>query len=242
MAPGATKAPVQGHRGRLKDKYLDRGLDSLTDEEVVELLLTLATPRRDCKAAARAAVKAFGGLRGVLETDPAALANLDGLGRKNILGLRLVHDTARRFLRDRLLGRDFLHSAREVFDYLYHTLRDRKSEVVQVILLSAKNGVLGVEELFVGGVAASRIEPQVVIKRALEAGAAGLVLIHNHPSGDPAPSAGDQRVTRALTMAAAAVGLRLVDHLIVGENRYYSFAESGLIGRFEDEHKTLLLG
>ncbi|MBW1713195.1 MAG: DNA repair protein RadC [Deltaproteobacteria bacterium] len=237
MAP-SKKDDQRGHRGRLREKYLAQGLDSLTDQEVIELLLTLSTPLRDCKPMAREAVRRFGNLRGVLAADPAELAEVDGLGPRNILPLRLIQDTARRFLRDKLLDRDFLHSAREVFDYLYQALRDRKSEVFQVIFLNAKNGVLAVEEPFQGGAVSSFVDIQVVVGRALALNAAGLVCAHNHPSGQPQPSDGDVKVTRELVLACKAVGLKLVDHLIIGENRYFSFSEGGHIKRFEDEFET----
>ncbi len=228
-----------GRRQRLKEKYLDFGLDSLTDAEVVELLLTLSTPRKDCKPLARAALKRFGSLRGVLEAGPQKWTDLSGLGPKNVVGLKLVHETARRFLRARLVGRSFFHSAREVFDYLYHALRDKRAEAVHVLYLNAQNEVLAVEESFQGGVTLSRLEPQVVLRRALELGAYGLIVAHNHPSGKPEPSPGDKRTTRELTFAARALNLRLVDHLIIGENRYFSFSEAGLLSRFAEEWERL---
>jgi len=241
VAPPARRSqdvPAPEHRWRLRDKYLELGLTALTDEEVVELLLTLATPRRDCKAQAREAVKRFGGLRGVLEAEARSLTAVPGLGPKNVLGLKLIHDVARRFLRDRLLGRDFLRSARQVFDYFYHALRDRRQEVVQVAYLNAKHAVLSVEEPFEGGAAGIRIENQVLLRRALEMGAAGLVLVHNHPSGEPKPSAGDLKATRELSLACRALDLRLIDHLIIGDNRYFSFSEAGHLARFEDEFEA----
>jgi DNA repair protein RadC len=227
-----------GHRARLKEKYLDQGLESLTDEEVVELLLTLASPRRDCKPQAREAVRRFGSLRGVLAAEPAELLQVPGLGPKNILALRLIQDTARRFLRENLKGRDLLGSARETFDYLYHSLRDRRTEVFQVIFLDAGNRVITVEEPFRGGPAGSGVDPQVIIRRALILSAPRLVCVHNHPSGRPKPSAEDLRVTRELVLAARAVGLTLVDHLIIGDNTYHSFSESGLIDRFQEEAES----
>ncbi len=236
---GRAPNPNAGHRQRLRDKYLDQGLDAFTDSEVIELLLTLATPRADTKPMARAALARFGGLRGVLEAEAAQLMEIPGLGRKNILGLKLVHDVARRFLRERLLGRDFLESPREVFDYLYHALRDKKTEAAQVIFLDARNGVMAIEEPFPGGPSNGLIDVAVILRRALEIGAAGLVLVHNHPSGRVAPSADDERVTRNLVFGAKAVGIKPVDHLIVGENRYYSFSEAGLIRRLEDEFEAL---
>jgi len=235
---GDQPGPRTGRRARLRERYLDLGLESLTDEEVVELLLTLASPRRDCKPQAREAVRRFGSLRGVLAAEPAELLQVPGLGPRNTLALRLVQDTARRFLRERLKGRDLLSSARETFDYLYHALRDRRTEVFQVIFLDAGNGVIAVEEPFEGGPAGSGVDPQVIIRRALLLSAARLVCVHNHPSGRPRPSAEDLKVTRGLVLALRAVGLKLVDHLIIGDNTYYSFSESGLIDRLEEEAES----
>jgi DNA repair protein RadC len=228
-------AEAMGHRARLRDKYLALGLEALTDEEVVELLLTLATPRKDCKPLAREAVKRFGGLRGVLSASAEDLGQVPGLGPVNTLPLRLVHDTARRFLRAKLTGRDFLRSARECFDYLHYALRDRKTEAVAVLYLNAQNAVLAVEEPFEGGAAGSQVDVQVILRRALALGATQFVCAHNHPSGLPQPSPGDLRVTRELILAARAVGLKLVDHLIVGDNTYFSFSEAGQLARIEDE-------
>lgn len=231
-----------GHRTRLRDKYLDRGIDGLTDEEVVELLLTLSTPRRDTKPMARELVKRFGGLRGVLAAEPRELVQVPGLGDRNILPLRLIQDTGRRFLRDRLLGRDYLRSTRQLFDYLYHSLRDRRTEAFLIILLDARNGVMAVEELFQGGPTGSGFDIQLVFQRVLVRSAAQLVCVHNHPSGLPDPSEADEAVTRRLVFAARALGVRLFDHLIIGENRYHSFNETGLIRRFEEEYDRLQRG
>ena len=239
MASPDDQRDRSGHRLRLRDKYLDRGLDGLTDEEVVELLLTLATPRKDCKPLARELVKRFGGLRGVLSAEAGELVQLPGLGPKNILPLRLIQDTGRRYLRDRLLGRDYLGSTKQLFDFLYHSLRDRKTEAFLVIFLDARNGVMAVEEPFQGGPTGSSFDIQLILRRALTRSAAQLVCVHNHPSGVPDPSEADIRVTRELVLAARALGLRLFDHLIVGDNRYYSFNESGHIRRFEDEHEEI---
>ena len=238
-ADGPSRA---GHRARLRDKYLSQGIEGLTDEEVVELLLTLAEPRKDCKPMARELLKKFQGLRGVLSAGPGELIQVPGLGPRNILPLRLIRDTARRFLKDRLLGRDFLKSTSELFDYLYFALRDRKTEVFQVLYLDIRNGVMALEELFQGGISGSYIDVQVILRRALTLSAAQIVCAHNHPSGRPQPSAGDFRVTRELVLATRAVGLRLLDHLIIGENSYHSFSETGEIRRFEEEYDSFSRG
>jgi DNA repair protein RadC len=224
-----------GHRGRLREKFLDHGLEKLTDEEIVELLLTLATPRRDCKQAAREALSRFRGLPGVLEASVDELQQVPGIGPKNALGLKLIHEVARKFLRERLVGREFLTSSREVYDYLLHSLRDLKKELFKVIFLNGRNEVIEVKTLFEGSLTSSAVYPREVIKSALEHHAAALVFAHNHPSGDPAPSTQDCTITRELLVAARLMGIKVLDHLVIGRNRYYSFADQGHIRVWEAE-------
>jgi DNA repair protein RadC len=120
--------PGAGHRERLREKFLRGGLAGFLDYEIIELLLTLGTPRQDCKGAAREALKEFKTFRGVLEASSHDLQRVPGIGPRNMLGIRLIHEVSRRFLKDRMLDRPVCHSSREVFDYLYHALRDVKTE------------------------------------------------------------------------------------------------------------------
>ncbi|UCG13452.1 MAG: DNA repair protein RadC [Deltaproteobacteria bacterium] len=224
-----------GHRERLRQKFLKQGLEKLTDEEIVELLLTLATPRRDCKMIAREALRRFGGLAGVLEASLDDLQQVPGIGPKNGLGLKLIHEVARKFLQERLIGREFLSSSREVYEYLLHSLRDLKREVFKVIFLNGRNEVIQVETLFEGSLTSSAVYPREVIRSALGHHAAALVFAHNHPSGDPTPSNQDFTITRDLFLAARIMGIHVLDHLIIGRNRYYSFADQGQIRKWETE-------
>ncbi len=226
---------VAGHRERLRQKFLDHGLEKLTDEEIIELLLTLATPRRDCKQIAREALRRFGGLAGVLEAPVHQLREVSGIGPKNALGLKLVHEVARKFLQERLKGREFISSSKEVYEYLLHSLRDLKKEVFKVIFLNGRNEVIQVETLFEGSLTSSAVYPREVIKSALAHHAAALVFAHNHPSGDPAPSTQDFTITRDLFLAGKIMSIQVLDHLIIGRNRYYSFADQGHIRKWEEE-------
>lgn len=235
MDTGDWQKQVAGHRGRLREKFLDHGLEKLTDEEIIELLLTLGTPRRDCKQAAREALSRFSGLAGVLEASVGELQQVPGIGPKNALGLKLIHEVARKFLRERLVGREFLTSSQEVYDYLLHSLRDLKKEVFKVIFLNGRNEVIEVKTLFEGSLTSSAVYPREVIKSALEHHAAALVFAHNHPSGDPAPSTQDFTITRELLVAARLMGIKVLDHLVIGRNRYYSFADQGHIRAWEGE-------
>lgn len=236
MDPKEQVRKLEGHRERLRQKFLDRGIEALTDEEVLELLLTLGTPRRDCKPMARAAIQHFGSLRQVLEAPPEQLLEIPGIGPRNSLAVRLIHGVARRFLEDRLEGMPYkFGSSREVFDYLYHSMRDLKREVFKVLFLDTQNKILRVEDMFQGTLNASAVYPREVIKRALEVHAAGIVAAHNHPSGDPKPSQDDLRITRDLVMAGRLMGIRFLDHLIIGEGTYSSLADLGHIQRFQEE-------
>jgi DNA repair protein RadC len=227
---------VAGHRERLRQKFLIHGLEKLTDEEIVELLLTLATPRRDCKQIAREALRRFEGLPGVLEASFDQLQQVPGIGPRNAIGLKLVHEVARKFLQDRLVSREFLSSSREVYDYLLHSLRDLKKEVFKVIYLNGRNEVIQIETLFEGSLTSSAVYPREVIKRGLDHHAAAMVFAHNHPSGDPAPSSQDFAITRDLYMAGKIMGIQVLDHLIIGRNRYYSFADQGQIRKWETDY------
>ena len=225
---------VEGHRQRLRDKFLAHGLNKFTDEEILELLLTLGTPRRDCKEIARRALASFGSLRCVLEAGLPELQAVPGIGPKNALGLKLIHEVGRKFLEERLIERDFLTSSRQVFEYLHHSMRDLKREVFKVIFLNSRNQVLAVEDMFEGSISSSAVYPREVIQRSLHHNASTLVFAHNHASGDVLPSRQDKRITRDLVFVARVMGIRVLDHIIVGSNNdYFSFAEAGLIKEYE---------
>ena len=231
IGPGGTAAP--GHRARLREKFRRSGLAGFLDHEVIELLLSLGTPRRDCKRPAKEALREFKSLRGVLEAAPEELQRIRGIGSRNVLGLRLIHEVSRRFLRERMIGRPACHSSREVYEYLTHALRDQKREKFKVIFLDPKNQILTEKTLFEGTVDSSVVYPREVIRDALLFGASALIFAHNHPSGDPDPSLCDKEITRDLVFAARLVEIRVLDHIVIGNNRYFSFADEGLIDDYD---------
>ncbi len=233
--PEEGEARDDGHRARLREKFLRGGLAGFLDYEVVELLLTLGTPRRDCKRPARDVLREFKTLRGVLEAPPADLQRVPGVGPKNLFGIRLVHEVSRRFLKDRMMSRPVCHSSREVFDYLYHALRDLRTERFKTIFLDPKNQVIEEKTLFEGTVDSSAVYPREVIKDALRYEASALIFAHNHPSGDPEPSLCDKEITRDLVFAARVIQIRVLDHIIIGNDRYFSFADQGLIDAYDLE-------
>lgn len=222
-----------GHRARLREKFLRSGLAGFLDYEIIELLLTLGTPRRDCKGPAKEVLREFKTFRGVLEASACDLQRVPGIGPRNLFGVRLVHEVSRRFLKDRLMSRPVCHSSREVFDYLYHALRDQKKEQFKVIFLDPKNQVIEEKTLFEGTVDSSAVYPREVIKDALRYEASALIFAHNHPSGDPEPSLCDKEITRDLIFAARVIQIKVLDHIIIGNDRYFSFADQGLIEDYD---------
>ena len=227
----------KGHRERLRKRFEEGGLDRFTDEEVVEFLLTLGTPRKDVKAAAREAIHRFGSLSQVLSAPRDKLVQINGIGPKNALYMGLIHQVAGRYLRDRAKQKPFFGSSKAVFDYLFHSMRDLKREVFKVLFLDRKNQLLADKDVFVGSLTGSAVYPREIITLALEYKAAALVFVHNHPSGDPAPSPEDRRLTRDLIWAAKLLLIQVLDHIVIGNNRYYSFADEGLIKRFSDQYE-----
>ena len=229
MAEKPKKPPHkgEGHRKRLRDRFLKSGLDGFADYEVIELLLTLGTPRKDCKDAAKAALSRFKTLQGVLGAAPADLCQVPGIGPINLLGLKLVPAVSRRYLQQRLEGKETLSNSRELFDYLNQTIRDKKRECFVAVYLDAKNRVIAAETLFTGTITASAVYPREVVVAALAHRAAAVIFAHNHPSGDPAPSPDDMAITRRLAQACGVMGITVHEHLIIGTEGYFSFADHG---------------
>ena len=231
----------KGHRKRLREKFLKSGLEGFHDYEIVELLLTLGSPRKDCKPQAKEAIKRFKTLRGVLAASPEELQQIDGIGSHSAFGIKLMQEVAREFLKEKIIEKPFYKSAQEIFDYLYHSMRDLKKEVFKVIYLNSQNQIIETVDLFEGTVNSSSISPREVIEGALKHNAVSLIFVHNHPSGNPEPSASDKELTRELVYAGKIMRIKVLDHIIIGENRYFSFAGDGLVEEYEMDFLNLRL-
>ncbi len=227
----------KGHRQRLREKFLSGGFERFSDEEVVEFLLTLGTPRGDVKPCARNALKQLGSLSAVLSAPIEKLTEIEGIGQKNALYLNFVHQVAGRYLKDRANGKQFFGSSKAVFDHLFHAMRDLKREIFKVLFLNRKNELIHDQDVFFGTLTGSAVYPREIMSLAIEHKAAGLVFVHNHPSGDPAPSPEDKRLTRDLIWAARLLGIQVLDHIIIGFNSYHSFADQGAIRQFTCEYE-----
>jgi len=222
-----------GHRKRLREKFIKSGLAGFHDYEIIELLLSLGTPRKDCKQQAKEAIKKFKSLRGVLEVPPEELQQIDGIGPHSAFGIKLVQEVAREFLKEKIIAKPIYKSSQEIFDYLYHSMRDLKKEVFKVIYLNSQNQIIDTADLFEGTITSSSISPRQVMESAITYNAASLIFVHNHPSGNPEPSGNDKEITRDLVYAASVMQIKVLDHIIIGNNRYFSFVGEGLI----DEYK-----
>jgi DNA repair protein RadC len=231
----------KGHRRRLREKFLKSGLSAFHDYEIVELLLTLGSPRKDCKPQAKEAIKRFKTLRGVLSASAEELQQIEGVGPHSAFGIRLIQEMAREFLKGKIVDQPFLKSSREIFDYLYHAMRDRKKELFKVVYLSSQNQIIEVADLFEGTVDSSSISPREIIEGALKDNATALIFVHNHPSGNPAPSTSDREITRQLVYVGKIMQMKVVDHIIIGNDRYYSFADEGLIEEYGMDFLNLRL-
>jgi DNA repair protein RadC len=222
-----------GHRKRLREKFIKSGLTGFADYEVVELLLSLGTPRKDCKPLAKEAIKKFKTLRGVLSASMEELQQIKGIGSHSAFGIKLMQDVAREYLKEQIIDKPVFQSSQEIFDYLYHSMRDLKKEVFKVIYLTSQNQIIDTSDLFEGTVNSAAVVPRQIVEQALAHNAAALIFAHNHPTGVCEPSKSDKDITRDLVFAASTVQIKILDHLIIGNNRYFSFAGEGLISRYE---------
>jgi len=225
----------EGHRGRLREKFLASGLDGFHDYEVIELLLTLATPQKDCKDAAKAALDKFKTLPGVFEAPDNELCSIKGIGLKNALGIKLIKSVSDRYLEKKVIAKDPVNNSKALFDYLYHVMSAKDRECFKVLFLDAKNRVIAVDDLFYGTLTASSVYPREVVRAALDRSAAALIFAHNHPSGDPAPSEADISITRQLVYACLTMGIIVHEHIVIGDKQYFSFADQGHIAQMHRE-------
>lgn len=223
----------QGHRRRLREKFLAAGLAGFHDYEVIELLLTLATPRKDCKAAAKAVLKKFKSLPAVMEAPAEELCRVDGIGPKNVFGIKLIKAVAGRYLETRLMVGNPLNNSGDLFAFLYHSMGSKTQEEFRLISLDAKNRPIATETLFTGTLTASAVYPREVATSALRHHAAAVIFAHNHPSGDPQPSAEDTVLTQRLVQALSLLDITVHEHIIIGNNCYFSFADQGVIAKIK---------
>jgi DNA repair protein RadC len=223
-------APIDasGHRARLRQRLFEGGGGALLDHELVEYLLALAIPRRDTKGQAKALMARFGGIGSLLSADASALRR-EGLSDGVIAALKIAEATALRLLETRIEERPILSSWDALGDYLTATMAHLAIEQVRVLFLNAKNMLLANEAMWSGSVDEASVHVREVIARAIALGATAIIIVHNHPSGDPSPSQQDIRLTRDLVEAGRHMRVAVHDHVIVGRQGRSSLRALGLI-------------
>ena len=218
-----------GHRERLRRRFIERGADALADYEMIELLLFQALPRRDTKPLAKALIGRFGSYAGVLRAAPAELAEVPGVGRAAVAAIRMVAAAATRLAQQELLGAEMLDSWDRLVAYLRIRLAHEKTECFRVLFLDSKNRLIADEEMQRGTVNHTPVYPREVMKRALEVAATAVIMVHNHPSGDPSPSRADIRMTGEIRDIGRSLGIALHDHVIIAKGGHASFRAMGLL-------------
>jgi len=219
-----------GQRHRLRDKLLKSGPDSLADYELLELLLALAIPRIDVKPLAKTLLKEFNSFAGVIAADPAALGRIKGMGEGAIAGLKTIRAAALLMTKQELIDKPVIGNWQKLLDYCRISLAEEKIEQFHLLFLDHKNALIAHERQQTGTIDHAPVYPREVVKRALELEASAIIMVHNHPSGDPTPSKDDVAMTKAVAAAAEKLGILLHDHVVVGRKGHKSMRSLGLLG------------
>jgi DNA repair protein RadC len=229
MSDSDPSADGAGHRARLRQRLFDGGPDALLDHELVEYLLALALPRRDTKPLAKQAIAAFGSYGALMAADADTIKRMTGLGDTSVAALKTAQAAALRLLRSEVKERPVLGSWQALLDYLHADMAHLDVERVRVLFLNTKNMLIRDEPMWEGSVDESAVYIREVMRRALDCQATAIIIVHNHPSGDPSPSHQDIRLTRDLVDAGRYLRIAVHDHIIIGRNGHSSLKALGLI-------------
>lgn len=227
--PQAATSPHAGHRARLREKLLKRGGDALADYELLELILTIAIPRRDVKPLAKTLMAEFGSFAEVIHADLHRLEGIKGLGETSIAALKIMQAATIRVTRDQVMDKPVLSGWTALIDYLKASTAYREREVLRVLYLDQKNVLIADEVVNEGTINHAPIYPREIMRHALQLGATSIILCHNHPSGDPTPSRQDIATTRDIVDVGRKLGVKVHDHVIVGKSGEKSMKNMGLI-------------
>lgn len=229
LPKGRLPSYIQDHRARLRERFTQGGATAMPDYELLELVLFRSIPRRDVKPLARALLDKFQDFNRVITAPPERLKEVVGIGAAVITDLKILEAAAQRMARSKVMQRQVISGWDAVLDYCHTTMAHRETEQFRVLFLDRKNVLIADEEQARGTVDHVPVYPREVAKRALELNASALILVHNHPSGDPTPSESDIDMTDRINTALLALGLVLHDHLIIGKSRELSFRTEGYL-------------
>jgi len=219
----------KSHRTRLRDRYLKTGMDGLADYELLELLLTFSIPRKDVKPLAKDLIERFETLANVFDAEPEDISSVEGMGQMSSIQISLVRDLCIKYLEGKMIDTDVMSNPKAVYDFSRLIIGGKFIEFFMIIFVNAKNEVSGYEVIGEGTVDNVAVYPRKILKSAIKKNASGVILVHNHPSGHPEPSESDRELTKEIIKASATMELRVLDHLIVTRNNYFSFMDSGLM-------------
>jgi DNA repair protein RadC len=219
----------RGHRQRLQQRFKTAGIDALHEYEVLELLLTYVIRQQDVKPLAKALLKEFGSVKGILDTELAGLQTVSGIGERSAIMLKLVKDIAALYLKQKAKEKKQVTCTSELLDYCRTVMGGKRDEEFCVIYLDAQNQIIEFETIQRGVVNQAVVYPRQVLESALKKKASAIILAHNHPSGHVRPSDADIRLTKTIQETAKVLDILVHDHIIVGENRFFSFREEGLM-------------
>ncbi|MFP6740431.1 MAG: DNA repair protein RadC [Alphaproteobacteria bacterium] len=225
----AKKPDYADHRDRLRERFLNTGPEALADYELLELVLFMALPRRDTKPIAKALLERFGSFAGVISADPRRLDEVKGMGRSGVIGIKAIQAAALKFMQDEIMDKPILSSWDQLLTYCKAAMAYGDTERFRILFLNNKNILIADEVQQRGTVDHTPVYPREVVKRALELGATALIMVHNHPSGDPTPSKADIDMTRQVAEAASKLRITVHDHIIIGRTGHASFKSLGLL-------------
>jgi DNA repair protein RadC len=218
-----------GHRQRLRERFMNGGSGALADYELLELLLCQVLPRIDTKPLAKALIKRFGSFAGVMAASPDDLQEVKGVGAAAAVMIKTVQAAALRMTQQEVTQREVIGSWKKLLDYCRMAMAEEKNEQFRLLFLDSRNSLIADEVQQRGTVNHTPVYPREVVKRALELGATAIIMVHNHPSGDPTPSADDIAMTREVAEAAEKLGIALHDHIVIGRKGHVSLKSQGLI-------------
>jgi DNA repair protein RadC len=220
-----------GHRDRIKSKILKNGLDGFLDYEILEALLFYTIPMKDTKGAAKELLKEFKTLEKTLNASTNEILSLKikGITENTCVYFKLLHDLNKKLYKEKLREETILNSVEATYDYLKSSIGLLEKEVFKIIFLSADNRYLGDEIIFLGTIDRSQIYPREIVKQVLKYNAKSVIFSHNHPSGNPKPSQADIEMTKKLKKILEPLEVRILDHIIITPEKYYSFLEEGII-------------
>lgn len=239
LGPASQTVPTE-ELTPLQRWFLKAGFEGLNDREMIELLLSTVSSSTKTDKIIREIMTRFKDVGTFLAASPQELEQA-GIPPHAISGIKLLHELPAEILRQKILEKPVYTSSKEIFDYLYFSMRDLKQEVFKVVFLNSQAQIIEVADLHTGTITRTAISPRQIIEDAIRHGAVAFIFVHNHPSGDPTPSTPDKQLTRDLVFVGMFLQIKVLDHIIIGYNRYFSFADDGLIKKYETDYLGLRL-